>query len=223
MTITHHPDLSTLMTCSAGATPEALCAVVASHLSMCPDCMAELARLEQIGIALFTFIEPAQMSATPPRQDGCAPVRDRGTGPISAAKVGPPTCGARIGDVPAPLIERVGPHLDALPWSRVSEGVWHSPVRLSDAASGDLRFIRLDPGARLPRHTHVGEELTLVLAGAFQDESGTHAIGDFCDVEDDIAHAVVAHPELGCTMLVASEGPPAFLPQPLAAVRVSPH
>lgn len=214
MTITHHPDLSTLMTCSAGATPEALCAVVASHLSMCPQCMAELSRLEQIGIALFTFLEPAHLDKAAPHPNGCAkPADGHGHSPTNARKSGAnASCGTRIGDVPAPLVERVGPHLESLPWSKIAEGIWHSPVRLSPAASGDLRFVRLAPGATLPPHRHVGEELTLVLAGAYEDETGIHGVGDFCDVEDETSHAVRADPELGCIMLVASETVPAFLP-----------
>ena len=53
MTITHHPDISTLMCCAAGSQPEAFAAVVASHLALCPECRAEVRHMQEIGVALF--------------------------------------------------------------------------------------------------------------------------------------------------------------------------
>lgn len=198
MTIIHHPDLSTLMTCSAGATPEALCAVVASHLSMCPQCMHVMPRLERIGIALFTFLEPVDMLHRP-RDDAPHPL-----GPTKPTRR-PTAPTARVGDIPAPIAERVGRHLDRLPWTFNSDGIWDSPVKLSAAAKGDLRFIRLEPGATLHRHANVGEELTLVLAGEYLDQTSIYGVGDFREVEDGAARALTADKNRGCIILVASE------------------
>ena len=53
MKINHHLDDSTLMSCAAGSQPEALAAVVSSHLSVCPRCRTELKKHALIGEALF--------------------------------------------------------------------------------------------------------------------------------------------------------------------------
>ena len=41
-----------------------------------------------------------------------------------------------------------------------------------------LRLIRLAAGKRVPRHTHEGHELTVVIEGGFRDEQGHHLRGD---------------------------------------------
>ncbi len=53
MTATHHPDISTLMSYSAGSLGEALSAVVACHLDMCGVCRREVLRLNRVGGALI--------------------------------------------------------------------------------------------------------------------------------------------------------------------------
>jgi putative transcriptional regulator len=97
MTISSHPDIVTLMTCSAGSTPEALCAVVTSHLSMCPVCLEELRSMETIGVALFEELEPIKI--------------DAGTAELGATATDDPA--GRIatdvrGNVPSPLVEVIG-------------------------------------------------------------------------------------------------------------------
>ena len=46
-------------------------------------------------------------------------------------------------------------------------------------AGADTGYVELQPGAQFPHHEHVGEELTLVLAGQVRDDDGTlHGPGD---------------------------------------------
>ena len=98
MAISSHPDISTLMTCSAGSTPEALCAVVTSHLSMCSKCWDELRSMETIGVALFDELEPIKIDTTPPERVTTA-TEDAPAGGVSASI---------DGDVPNPLVEVIG-------------------------------------------------------------------------------------------------------------------
>ena len=202
MRIVHHPDVTTVMTCSAGSQPEALCAVVTSHLSMCPECMHELSLLEEIGVCLFECSSSDQKMAA-----GEMP---------SAAEVLEQTREAtaelRNGDVPWPLIPFVGHSLDAISWHDISPGISTFAIPISPNAQGDLRLLRLAPGKQLPEHGHLGEELTLVLRGAYSDESGSFNVGDISDFDDDNRHSVVAGPD-GCIILIASETRPAFLMQ----------
>jgi putative transcriptional regulator len=181
MPIVRHPDVSTIMTCSAGSQPEALCAVVTSHLSMCPECMRELSLLEEIGVSLFECSAGVDAQAWPAE-----------------------------GDVPWPLIAVLGHDLDAIEWTEIQPGIATHSIELSEHAKGDLRLLRLDPGKRLPSHGHHGEELSLVLRGSYSDESGSFGVGDMSDLDDDTRHSVLAGPE-GCIILIASEKKPEFL------------
>jgi putative transcriptional regulator len=201
MTISSHPDIATLMTCSAGSTPEALCAVVTSHLSMCPECMDELTSMESIGVALFEELHPVETVS-----DHCEltliPAAERAA--YRAAQT------RREGDIPGPLIEVIGNNLEALDWQILAPGIWNFTVPLTQQAKGDLRLIKLEPGSSLPEHSHPGEELILVLRGSYRDAVGTYGPGDFADLDEDDKHSIVAHQD-GCILLVGNEAVPAFL------------
>ena len=68
MTITHHLDDATLMSFAAGALPDALSAVAAAHVAMCPRCRREIGDLERVGGALLAELPPAAIGrARPPR------------------------------------------------------------------------------------------------------------------------------------------------------------
>ena len=66
MTIVHHPDDATLMSFAAGSLTEALAAVVATHIAMCPRCARELELLELVGTALIESMPQQNAWRTPP-------------------------------------------------------------------------------------------------------------------------------------------------------------
>lgn len=202
MTISHHPDVATLVTCSAGAQPEVLCAVVASHISLCPDCHAEFTRMDAIGTTLFADLAPQPLDAAVEPPD-CAP---------TAAEIRTEAAHAvaRDSEIPATLVPVLGADLDSLDWQPLRPGVDHHVIRLSSAATGDLRLVRLAPGAALAEHGHLGEELTLVLRGAYRDGEAVFRTGDFSDLDDETRHQPAATADGECILLIASEEPPEF-------------
>jgi len=64
------------------------------------------------------------------------------------------------------------------------------------AAGADNGLVRLQAGARFPRHRHLGLERVLVLEGAYRDEpSGrVYAAGDLHEMPSGSSHALVALP-----------------------------
>ena len=198
MPITHHADDATMMSFSAGTLPEALSAVVATHLAMCPNCRDTLARMDLLGSVLLTGLPPASLSSPPPRTPACAATRTGGT---DQALVG----GYRSGDIPAPLSRLVGSDLSSVQWRRLGLGVWHVPLDLSNGAKGDLRMIKVAPGQAMPEHGHGGTELTLILDGSYSDQVGRFAAGDLADLDDEVEHSPMADQKTGCICLIASE------------------
>ncbi|MGQ0457586.1 MAG: ChrR family anti-sigma-E factor [Hyphomicrobium sp.] len=197
MKITHCPDHASLMSCSAGSMPEAFAAVMASHISVCPRCRKELATMECIGTTLFDQLQPASVSRPAPLMA------------LRAAEAGDddaPEPAAARGDVPAPLVAAIGPHLDSVPWKRLAPGVWHHQIELSQPSRGELRLIKVAPGMALPEHGHRGNELTLVLRGAYSDASGLYRAGDVADLDEEVEHQPIADPVEGCICLIAVEG-----------------
>ena len=200
-TIMRHPDPATLMGFAAGSLAEPLAAVVAAHLDMCEACRAEVADLELLGAVLMADAEA-------PREDAATavvPVRpiDRATEDV--------VCHADpSGMLPAPLASAFRLSFDSIPWKRLGPGVWHHRLPLSAGVAGDLRLLKIGPGRVMPDHGHGGAELTLVLEGAYSDETGAYRRGDMQDVDETVEHTPVADKEAGCICLIASEKPARF-------------
>jgi anti-sigma factor ChrR (cupin superfamily) len=71
-------------------------------------------------------------------------------------------------------------------------------------------FIRYAPGAHVPRHTHVGVEHILVLAGCQTDDRGSYPRGTCVVNPPGSVHAVAS--EEGCLVLAIWDRPVELLP-----------
>jgi putative transcriptional regulator len=195
MTIKHHLDDATLMSFAAGTLPGALAAVAAAHIAMCPRCRRELTLLEEIGAVLVSELRPANLERprpAPPERDE-APTRS----PVPLP-----------GEVPQPLATLIGGSFDDIRWRWIGPGLWHRPLEVR--GTGTLQLIKALPGASVPKHTHGGSEITLVLRGALADETGRYGPGDVADMDEEIEHTPVADGEAGCICVIANERPTRF-------------
>ena len=63
---------------------------------------------------------------------------------------------------------------------------------------GELRMslLQIEAGGQIPNHTHTGFELTLLLDGEFEDESGKYEAGDFIWLDG--RHTHTPYTEHGC-------------------------
>lgn len=197
MKIMHHPNAESLMSCSAGSMPENFAAIMASHMAMCPTCQKEMALMETIGAAMFERVPPAEVKTEAAVMAFRANESDTDQGeektPVAS-------------EVPQPLVPLIGRNYDDVPWKRLSPGVWYYPIKTRGGGRGDLRLLKVAPGMALPEHAHRGSELTLILTGAYNDETGRFASGDVADMTDEAEHAPIADPLEGCICLVATEG-----------------
>ena len=218
LNINHHLDAATLMAFSAGSLGEALSAVVSAHVEMCPQCRAELEDMDMMGALL---LEAMPVSAggghvKVPAVDNVFHISDRQTRGSEA--------GGGIAVLPKGFASRTGIDLDNIPWRRLGPGIWHHQLKLSPGVTGDLRLLKIAAGKRMPEHGHGGTELTLVLDGAYADESGRYCSGDIQDIDGDHEHRPVADSETGCICIIASEQPARYkgllnrLLQPLTGI-----
>jgi len=195
-TIRHHPDSATLMSFAAGALAEPLSAACSVHVSMCAQCRGELRDMELLGATLVaSTLTGGGRVALPVKP------HEAQLGAHTQAGVG------NADELPAAIAKRYGLALGQIPWRRLAPGVWQHYLELSPGAEGELYFIKLAPGCRLPLHGHTGAELTVVLTGAFTDERGEFRRGDLQDIDNSIVHQPVGDREQGCICLVAAEGP----------------
>jgi len=201
--IKHHLTESLLMAYAAGALPEAFNLTVATHISMCDECRARLGAYESLGGAVLERSETVEMS-----QDSLAAtlalIRDGGPATEAPASSHARACGV----LPAPLRDYVGGDLDAVRWRPIGMGV--KQAILPTAQDATARLLYIPAGASVPDHGHHGTELTLVLQGAFVDETDRFGPGDIEVADEEMQHMPVADIGEDCICLAATDAPLRF-------------
>jgi putative transcriptional regulator len=74
-----------------------------------------------------------------------------------------------------------------------------------------LELIHVMPGAKIPQHTHEGNESFLVLHGSYSDEYGSYKQGTVQVRSDDHHHTPIGHTQTGCVGLAYTHGRLNFL------------
>lgn len=198
----HHPPLDMLVDYASGALPEAEALIIASHISLCPECREEVCFAEAVGGVMLEEIEPAQMSDLAldrvlARLDEPAPIAD------SPAPVRLPSLSTFL---PQPIADLVGGSFESLSWKTVIRGI--EEVRLPDlAGAAKVALMRIRPGVSVPQHTHEGAEFTLVLSGGFSDARGHFERGDLSITGAEIDHRPVADAGEDCIVLAVTTAP----------------
>ena len=203
--IRHHLSDSLLIGYSAGQLPEAFNLLVATHVSMCDECRARLAAFDTLGGSLLDALPDADVG-----QDSLSATmaRIRGHAPVARAQ----GAGARLerapGLFPEPLRRYVGGDLDAVKWRPVGGGV--RQAILPTARDASARLLHIPAGVAVPDHGHRGTELTLVLQGAFRDETDRFGPGDVEIATEDLEHTPIAEAGADCICLAATDAPLRF-------------
>jgi putative transcriptional regulator len=193
LTIVHHLDDATVLAYAAGTLGEALSVVAATHIAMCPVCLASVRRAETLGGEILDGLDSAAVS------DMCraATLASLDIAPTSER---PP--------VQTPL-QRIlgGKDFSELRWRKKAPGVSVVELPLSKGSKGSLKLLSIASGLSMLEHGHGGEELTLVLKGAFKDKMGRFAVGDIADLDEDVEHCPVIEEGETCICLFATEAP----------------
>lgn len=199
--IRHHLSDELLMAYSAATLPEAFSLVVATHVSLCDECRARLEAFDAVGGAVMTECGTATVA-----EDSLeATMRLIASGP---AQSGAPRRAPKGAVFPAPLQDYVGGDLDDVQWRSVGGGV--RQAILTTANDATVRLLHIPPGTKIPDHGHRGMEMTLVLKGAFRDESDRFARGDVEIADEDLEHTPVAEAGEDCICLAATDAPLKF-------------
>jgi putative transcriptional regulator len=200
--IKHHLTDEILMGYSAGSLPEAFNLMVATHISLCDACRAQLAACDAVGGALM------ERSKTPSAETDegslAATMAMIAAGPADSISAPSKT----IGVLPTPLQDYVGGDLAAIKWRPIGMGVKQAILPTSKQASARLLFI--PAGSAMPDHGHHGKEMTMVLQGAFQDEDDYFARGDVEVAGSDLEHTPVADIHEDCICLAVTDAPLKF-------------
>jgi putative transcriptional regulator len=208
----HHLDHSTILAYAAGTLNGAFSVVAASHIAVCPACREAVRAAEALGGELLEGMADTAVS-----QD----CRNRTLAALEQATLHRLPVHAPRSQLPAPLSRLIAADsLDDIVWKKKAPGVAMFDVRLPAASGGQLKLLRIGAGRAMPEHGHGGEEITLVLRGAYRDHMGRFAQGDVADLDEDVEHKPVVEMDGDCICLVATERPTRF--KSLAARLIQP-
>ena len=182
----HHPADDVLTAYAAGALEPGFGLVVGAHLEACACCRARVGALEATSGAALADLPESEIA------------------PDALAKVM-----ARLDEPSAPVAIDTRRLIDRLPlkpkrW--VAPGVWVAAVETPHARDNRVYILSVAPGMPTARHEHTGAEYCTVLQGAYRDEVGRFATGDFAAAYGEFNHQPVVDGDQTCVCLFATEG-----------------
>lgn len=189
--IHHHIPDNLLLSYASGSLSHPFSLVVAAHISVCDECRARLGAHQSAGGALLEMADPIVVSDAR-KADVFARLDDAvDTAPVYE----------RSGIFPSPVMQA----LNGLPpkWQTLGLGARQSI--LSQGSEGSVRLLYIPPGQAVPDHGHNGLELTMVLQGAFSDETGRYGAGDIEVADADLEHTPTAEDGEPCICLAATD------------------
>ncbi len=196
----HHPRYETLADFAAGRLDEARAVVIAAHAEVCEQCARDIDALEAIGGGVLANAEPAAMSADALEK----------TLAMTGAQIMPAQADERPRPASALDAYLGGRSIDALNWKWVAPGVHQHVMKAQGYRDGVLRLVKFAPGKGVPVHTHKGEELTLLMRGAYRDALGEWRAGDIADLDHEHTHEPIAFGDEPCVCLIATSAPLEF-------------
>lgn len=186
-----------LLAYATGALPEAPALLVATHATLNPAVRARLRAFEAVGGELLEQQDPVAMSGG--AKAALLARLDEPPAPAPSATAG------RDPQLPAPLAALLPDRLERLAWRRRLPGLkdWDLPA----LTGGKARLMWVAGKTAIPRHTHRGLELTLVLEGAFRDGATRFAAGDLQIADEGIDHRPTVTDAAACLCLVVTDAP----------------
>jgi len=201
--IRHHPSGDVLSAYASGALAAGAALAVGSHVDVCAVCRNEVSLLEGLG-GLFL----ARSATAPLSKDALEQVLARIGRETDQAQPRPPkplpAFLARF-DIP----KRVRAYdIGGRRW--LAPGIWFAPLRVEPESESCTYLICGAKNKTLPRHTHPGREFTTVLTGAYSEELGDFAAGDFAEADNSVLHSQTVTADAECLCLISSDGPMKF-------------
>ncbi|PPD16512.1 MAG: transcriptional regulator [Methylobacterium sp.] len=184
---------------AAGGLPKALHALVGSHLELRPESRIYVHALET---ALASSVDDSEPVTVKNRRDRLEQIF--AAAPVMPAEASDSTAEDAL-DEPRALRHFLGKSIDELEFRTVLPGVKEFRVETDDGTTAILYRIR--GGKKMPQHTHEGSEVTLVIRGAFRDETGYFGRGAVAITDEDVDHTPVAVEGEECLCFAVMDAP----------------
>lgn len=190
---------------AAGCLDPAFALLVETQSAIRPDIARSVAQADIISGVILERQAPADMTAT--ALDSALGLIDALDTAETKARAAAKIAGEAVDELirlPEPLrdcaIDATGTH----GWKFTSPGIRRLSLDVDSEA--EVELYRIEPGATVPRHTHSGNEYTLVVTGGFSDETGAYGPGDLSVKGPEDTHQPVGDPGEPCYALAVRDG-----------------
>ena len=202
----YHPDIELLLKYSSGQLAPAISVAIGLHQEHCKDCQQRIIDLESVG---GETLEALPLSDSPSDLDN-------GFDMLMAELESTPQDtfqdkydGYAVAQADVNYLERLGKKdYWSFDWKRVTRKISRAVVDIDDGLH-QVELLKFEPNAKIPKHTHEGEEFTLVLEGDFSDSNGCYREGEFIVQDQSNEHQPVAG-STGCVCLAITNAPLKF-------------
>lgn len=218
-----HVDDCDLVEYASGSCPELLSLLIATHLTFCESCRDTVSVLEAVGGTLLDVsVDSTSVSASEASsvveimvdtldrlqngeyaQEPAGSALDGDTQTDSAVSTVSDTID--IDEFPLVLQRYLVRNFDTNKWKRLLAGV-ESWQLIDDGSGLNASLMRVEAGRVMPRHTHEGRELTLILDGTMCDRDVVYERGDVVEADATVKHQPRAGTGAACLCLAVVEG-----------------
>ncbi|MBT8449334.1 MAG: ChrR family anti-sigma-E factor [Gammaproteobacteria bacterium] len=196
-----HPSPELLLRYSAGTLTPAMSFVVASHVQQCNICQSTQDNLEYMGgVSIENYADSTVNDAS--FDSLLNRLEDNPTSDQSNLNIPLATdYQSMFSDIVDKKYENVG-------WQSIAGKIDRAEVNVADG-DNQVEILRFAPNAKIPQHTHKGNEYTVILEGSYTDELGEFGVGDFIHMNQNHHHRPVASKK-GCVCIAVTDAPMHF-------------
>jgi putative transcriptional regulator len=199
----YHPSSQILLQYSAGQLDGVHRLMVEMHQQMCPTCQHVVAELESIGGEIIE----KDLTPTAMCDSAFSQLMDRiGQQPIELQKVQKGSVDSNDSQQLSLLLQELfrTQQSDDLNWQWRTKKFAEIKLSANDEQY-ETKLIYIKKGMKVPRHTHKGQEITLVMKGAFRDELGVYEKGDYITRDGHHEHQPIAESDCICLAITTDD------------------
>ena len=194
-----HPSSDQLIEFSSGTGSTALSIAISTHLHFCAECRRHVSEVESTAAVLFE----QQTVATVAENSFdllMGRIKNEPKPAIADVKLKSPT------RFPAVIEKLIHGDTESLTWQKPMKNLRVSRL-LTDDSGFILGLHHMKSGARVPHHSHRGNEISVVIEGGFSDAMGSYGPGDFIHLSTEHQHSPQADADGDCWLVSIVEAP----------------
>lgn len=205
--MSYHPDSQMLQAYVEGSLDEVAAFTVAIHLETCPQCKAQVAKLEQqCGDALLSLPVAKESADSLDAMFDQIVALEQNDEPFRLPQQPKRIMVNNKSFLLPRAISRFSDNIGE--WKSYGGKVFSASVDIADSCRVNLMYIGED--VRIPQHTHKGTESTLILHGGFSDEDGHYEAGDYLVKDASVKHSPFTKAGEDCLCLTVLTEPMVF-------------